>query len=104
MTELEALQTILELGWPAIVMLFVAILWREYRRKTDDQLDDLRAQCATLQREKEMLLGLVLDRAKLEGFDPARRQVPRVSDMYDPDNIRPPTGPLDPANLPTGGD
>lgn len=42
MTTLEALETILRLGWPAIVLIMLAVIWRRYVARTDELIDVLR--------------------------------------------------------------
>lgn len=47
--QLEAIKTILQLGWPAIVTLFFVVLAREYKRVVDDRVKSLEARIAYLE-------------------------------------------------------
>lgn len=82
---LTALTTILDIGWPALVTLGLIMLWREYKARTDQIIDSLRDDLEKERREREILLGLILDRSKLE-ISQAGLKFPRQTELDGPSN------------------
>lgn len=39
---LNQIRTVLELGWPAIVLVMVVIVWRAYQKRVEEHISDLR--------------------------------------------------------------
>lgn len=74
-------------------MVAIYVIWREYKRRTDELVANLREEMLSLKRQNEILLGIVLDNAKISQFDPERRRVPAKSEMrddfLDPDTKQP---------------
>lgn len=91
MDILGVLRNILELGWPGIVMAAIWVVWREYKRRTDEFIANLREEMLSLKRQNEILLGIVLDQAKLAPFDPQRKTMPARSEMRQFDDVDPDT-------------
>jgi len=63
---LESLKTLLELGWPGIVLAAVVVIWRSYQVRTAELIEILRQQRDECQRKNEVLLGIILDNAKMQ--------------------------------------
>lgn len=87
---LTTLRTVLELGWPAIVMVAIVIMWRAYKFRTDQLIDSKNHQIDALQRQNEIYLGVILDNAKMTTYDPSRMRFPGVAESRRLDDTSPP--------------
>lgn len=82
---ITTLRTTLELGWPAIVLTMLVIVWRALVSRSQDMIDELRRQLQECKQEREILLGILLDKVKMisseHQYSPAAHRFPRSSEM-----------------------
>lgn len=80
MEVLTGLREILELGWPAIVMAAIWVVWQRHNRRTDEFIANLREQRDNWREQYQTLFVIVVDRARLNDqvYERERLQVPRA--------------------------
>ena len=89
--DLTGVRELLELGWPAIVLIGLVIMWRAYTLRTIQTIENLEAERdrirAVLEAERDhwreqyrTTFQIVIDRAKLSDqvFERERLQLPRA--------------------------
>lgn len=80
MELLTAIREVLELGWPAIVLIAIWIIWQRHNRRTDELIANLREEREMWKEQYRALFVIVVDRAKLSDqvYERERLQVPRA--------------------------